>query len=196
MRRFLFTTLSALSLLLCIAAAAEWVRSARSIDHPFVWHKSPLEGYAVVTGEGRLGVTHRLHVSPVVRAPAGATPAELAVWSQQFGPQSTRQFLGFAYWRIVHTSRAARHGTFYMGQERWVLVPYWAVVLATAAPPVVWFVRRRRARRARRAAAMNRCPTCGYDLRASGARCPECGTLRREEPKRAESEGGRDRTPQ
>ena len=59
--------------------------------------------------------------------------------------------------------------------RRWqVRLPYWAIVLVTAAVPV-FYVRRvrwlRRAHRARRGL----CPGCGYDLRASSGRCPECG---------------------
>jgi hypothetical protein len=57
---------------------------------------------------------------------------------------------------------------------RMVVVPYW-VVLAVGAvlvlgKRVVWtsLVRRRRRRR-------GWCEGCGYDLRGSGERCPECG---------------------
>lgn len=42
--------------------------------------------------------------------------------------------------------------------------------------PVVRLAVNQRRQRAR--AASGFCPQCGYDLRASGRRCPECGTLR------------------
>lgn len=50
---------------------------------------------------------------------------------------------------------------------------YWLVALVTAIPPLL-FVRRLLRRRSleRRGC----CRTCGYDLRASPERCPECGT--------------------
>jgi hypothetical protein len=54
-----------------------------------------------------------------------------------------------------------------------VVFPLWFVALCSCALPARWlFVSRRR--RVRRAAGL--CPTCGYDLRASPSRCPECGT--------------------
>jgi hypothetical protein len=57
---------------------------------------------------------------------------------------------------------------------QWVVaIPYWFIVLLTAIPPALWF-RAARARRRRRAA--QQCITCGYDLRATPDRCPECGT--------------------
>jgi hypothetical protein len=49
------------------------------------------------------------------------------------------------------------------------------LVLTLAIPMVLTFagIARRARRRARRL--HNRCPSCGYDLRASTGRCPECG---------------------
>jgi hypothetical protein len=57
-------------------------------------------------------------------------------------------------------------------------VPLWSVTAATAVLPLVWitmFVRHRLVRQSRRQS--GRCLVCGYDLRASRGRCPECGTV-------------------
>ena len=52
-----------------------------------------------------------------------------------------------------------------------LIVPHWFVFLLTLLPvPWLW----RRTRRVRRADE-GRCAVCGYDLRASPQRCPECG---------------------
>ena len=56
--------------------------------------------------------------------------------------------------------------------DRIVGIPHWLVALAGAIAPVAWL---RRARWRRRIA-KGLCPKCGYDLRATLDRCPECGT--------------------
>ena len=56
---------------------------------------------------------------------------------------------------------------------RSLVVPYWLMVLVALALPGH---RGAKAVRAGRRAAAGRCRRCGYDLRATPARCPECGT--------------------
>jgi hypothetical protein len=57
------------------------------------------------------------------------------------------------------------------GTRHKVLVPYWTVAVATGAWPL-WSLGCRILARPR----AGKCHTCGYDLRASTDRCPECGT--------------------
>ena len=56
-----------------------------------------------------------------------------------------------------------------------VVLPLWAVAAGACALPAVRVVRSVR-RRCRRAVA-GRCAACGYDLRATPWRCPECGRV-------------------
>ena len=59
---------------------------------------------------------------------------------------------------------------------RWteLVIPWWYALVLTAVLPVLWFSDRLRHRRRTRVGA---CPTCGYDLRATPDRCPECGAI-------------------
>jgi hypothetical protein len=55
---------------------------------------------------------------------------------------------------------------------RQLVVPYWVLAVGVLLTPGIWL--RRRLRRQR--LSENQCRTCGYDLRATPQRCPECGT--------------------
>jgi hypothetical protein len=59
-----------------------------------------------------------------------------------------------------------------------VAVPHWLVTSVAAFPALLWCAavvpKRRRLSRRRR---LGLCLACGYDLRGSPERCPECGTI-------------------
>jgi hypothetical protein len=54
-----------------------------------------------------------------------------------------------------------------------VTIPYWFLLVLTAIIPAVSIRRRIRQLHRKR---NNLCQQCGYDLRATADRCPECGT--------------------
>ena len=62
-----------------------------------------------------------------------------------------------------------------------VVLPYWSIVIATALVALIAIWRHRRAKRRE---FHGSCLSCGYDLRFSRDRCPECGSLIPEPPPR------------
>jgi hypothetical protein len=71
------------------------------------------------------------------------------------------RWAGFAY----RTTRLGLHA---------IILPCWFIMTLLVALPAPVMARRLGRLRRRRA---NRCVNCGYDLRGSPDRCPECGTV-------------------
>jgi hypothetical protein len=84
---------------------------------------------------------------------------------------STQGFTEHIDFRLLGISVDVETG--YGGTYCDVCLPYWMLISGTAVLPAVC-ARRLLIRRHRRRARL--CLICGYDLRASNDRCPECGT--------------------
>jgi hypothetical protein len=158
------TVLSALSLLLCGATAVLWVRSWR-VATAFGWDGGAAAGgtyrdYYVVSREG--------HLSCIALRVTGSDGRRSRFFLDEFKStpgeegESDVQLAGFGY---KHEENAD-------SQYQRVILPHWALMTALAAAPllVLWRSLRRRRRRS-----LGLCVICGYDLRATPGRCPECG---------------------
>ncbi len=165
MRRKATAIAAAVSLLLCGVTVAVGVRSRSNED--FVYHFADDRMFELSHAHGMVLVGW----------------GEYRTYSLPGWKFSTRPVLPRAtyeeYWQTrggfsVH--RKAQHGAF-NGSNIWELVlPYWAIVCLFAAAPA-WFALTRLRSAHRRTCGL--CPTCGYDLRATPDRCPECGAVPR-----------------
>jgi hypothetical protein len=171
--RLILTILAAFSLLLCVAVCALWI-DTYWVARDVVWHgTSVAPNYIRVESEQT-----QLRIAWVFRDPHPV----LSHWTYETWPP--RQSAPPNDWRldssddvifrVLGASLLIRHGADF--PFRGVLMPYWMMVLGLALLPAfriagLWRSRRSRARRRR-----GLCQKCGYDLRASSERCPECGT--------------------
>jgi hypothetical protein len=184
--RHLFTLCSAVSLLLFVAACVLWARSYQRQGWVHWTQNGFSRCYALSLGSfpGRLSVgiewqaadAKPLQHYDFIRPPMSAQPG-FSSWSGDT-PRSTDVYDAYA---MTLPQRPDLHQfaglAWYADQSytsSWnLLVPHRYVVVVASALPLCWvWLSYRAMRRARR----NTCPVCGYDLRASPERCPECGT--------------------
>ncbi len=137
-----------------------WPESIRVIPkRPGPWH--PVAHVLVVTGPNKM-------MSIVYHQPVNA-PKPGGVTFHRFGFRLYGSYFpadGVDREKVMHT----------------LDLPLWFVLLVTATYPsfaIISALRRRRRRGRRRKRGL--CVTCGYDLRGSPERCPECGGDRRTE---------------
>jgi hypothetical protein len=86
-------------------------------------------------------------------------------------PRGSGEVLGFSWNR---TKMLDVDGTASVNYVQFTF-PHWFAIAATCGLMVMPIVHNRRARRQHRRMESGCCVHCGYDLRASPGRCPECG---------------------
>ena len=192
--RYAFTVLSALSLLLCVAVVVLDFKSRRAwyavvfgprgseLTDTDVVNGWVCEGHAV---DGYVGLMHFAYsdhhgtwhaaVNALARAQAPQPWFYFRTENAKFahGMPSKVNFAIGRYWVLDNSS--GRSSCF----DRLILVRCWAVAIVFLILPGVWALGWQRRRMTRRRASRGQCVRCGYDLRASPDRCPECGTVTR-----------------
>jgi hypothetical protein len=172
--RILRGALTILSILLCLASVAMWVRGywrwdvvgwTRPVRHDAETHDTQ-SGFFYVWSSGGGVVVYGGYCSPdAVR--------RLLVegWYWNTSGRATVRYAGG-----LPTNRwGMKFETLRRAEIRWVRIifPAWSGAAVFALPSItrvaLWVRRRRRKRE-------GHCMKCGYDLRATPERCPECGT--------------------
>ena len=184
MKRRLFNALALTSLLLGLVVAATWVVGR---EHTIVvgygvraW---PGTDEWIVVLDGRSVWAGRTRVPPLM-TPARGSGRGLIF--RQLGPTNTGQTLrdGFPksqlsdyYASALGFAVVKGHPFVSAASLAGVLVPSWFLLFLLLITPAYWLTLHRGRWRRQRLAAAGLCVRCGYDLRATTERCPECGTV-------------------
>jgi hypothetical protein len=179
--RILFNAATLLSLLLLVAIAALWIRS-HWVEDRIDWRRR--DGLrALHTAPGHLVLALDLAnwsgqppdyygVKYTSEAPTPVETDILSMFVLSIGPRDTfvtwnRAGFGWYLWRSASPGGASIAR---------LVVPLWSLAVAGALLPVFWLGMKHHAR-VRRRRRSGLCPHCGYDLRATPERCPECGMV-------------------
>ncbi len=169
--RWLFRGLAAISLILCIVIIALGIRSHWAADSAAVWGKPSAAGQVddgcmvrITSFQGSMEIrqTYLLWIKDV-----SFSGEPVPDRSRSFG------FPGFRWQTSWFGPSLLEYPGKYDGTTRTLRVSDWLLVPVTAILPIIglfrWLKRDR--------FAADCCQKCGYDLRATPERCPECGTI-------------------
>ena len=173
MKRRLLNLVTALSLLLCVAVGVLWIRSYWAAE--WVWYNRFTTGRDATTlreivfcvGEGQaasaVSTTGVPRLEDLSRARAVGW-----VWETYEADSVSDKVPGRFGFGIDMTGRLPRPFGYWSCT---VALPLWFVTLAFALLPLT-----RLSQLLRRPLLPGLCRKCGYDLRATPGRCPQCGT--------------------
>ena len=148
--RVILTIVAAVSLLLCVAVCALWVRSYRDGDY-ICLAVSSRRAAGIFAAEGHMRVSWGWNID--------------GTWRESFWEGTTSDGFVTTRWFDIDSSGLK-------SPVGWIGFKF-PIVCALAPPALVLLFVLSRLRR--RLYVAGHCPACGYDLRASPERCPECG---------------------
>jgi hypothetical protein len=177
---YLITFIAACSALACAGLVVLWVRGY-FVGDEFKYHgqlESTTDGvaqteYVVASSRGRLALA-TTSLSNVIRKQTRSVtwrrdrpPVPISVPN----PTPWGRF-GFQF---ISEAVPLSPNTFILVVG--VIVPSWFAVLLSAIPPGLWYLLWRRRHQTQIRLNSGQCVRCGYDLRETPGRCPECGAV-------------------
>jgi len=177
------------SLLLCLGTVGVWVRSGWVSDK-LIWSDWPedrslLDVKTIWCSRGgvQFGAWHYLDASIYARDEGHFTydrePAtEYPTYGDELGKHlftKPRRYAGRGFEWIPQTNVRLSWSNNFKAALSSLTLPLYFPTLLFALLPAHYFLRVRRRRRIASRLARGCCVFCGYDLRASAGRCPECG---------------------
>jgi len=167
-RTRLFNGLALWSLLLCIATIFLWITSYFS-QLDINWAGNSVS-WELVISRGEMSFSRVKWASPIPTNNLGWNLSGVAPRSLPDQLQSLTGVIGHFRFRAFGFAFFTLHRlTVFNGRQ--FLWPCWALALLAALTPVVWMIRKRQRSKP------GHCMVCGYDLRATPDRCPECGSV-------------------
>ena len=160
------------SLILGLAITVGWIRSYWISDVLKLPHNPPGNSFEFYTHRGAVRLLIHMHYPGISQFEWNRS--ELSRLHASFSWLAPEKcLLGFGAQRSGYGYVFLQNGPEYIGTT-WVLgFGYWPFVVVFCILPGLHLFRWFKAQRRRR---QGRCRVCGYDLRASRDRCPECGS--------------------
>jgi hypothetical protein len=178
MRPRLFTVICVVSLLPSLTLAILWARSYR-VAEEWTWRRADGDR-SIRTMGGTFAIAWDLGAASQMNQPHGLRYEQnaLVCGIDPILLMCSDSGEIYAYWQRggfewIKKDRP-RSGT-YMARA---IAPFWSIIGVTALLPLAWTtmqVRSRACQRKRHGRLL--CRNCGYDVRATPERCPECGTV-------------------